>query len=1031
MTAEIEVLNDLIDALLDNNKDETVTVDGQEVSLSDLIEISIINFDTYGHNVVTHTNGANTSATTNKDDLKAAIAALDTNSGTNWEEGLDLAIEEANWYKTNQSDESISVIFLTDGEPTVHAGSYTVSSNYYNEWNEARDEATSIVSDCGATFYGIYTYGSSTTSSNYLKRLVTRAYTGHGYYSNSSTFNAEGESDTNAYTRNYFFDASSTEELVQAFKKIINNINNTVGYGGVEFDDGVTLGVTNTAVTVDGNVNEESLRYTVYSGQTVVYSVEISDEEATFKITGKGTYTSSTNPAVTKSTVTTKIDPNDSSTWIVSTVYSVTVDGVTYMMSPASINTSTGLVEWDLAGLGILENGYTYKLSFDVWPNQYAYDLVADLNNQVKTLEQVKAELIDEKGEEAGTALYNQIVQALKGPDANGEYSILTNWEQKVDYYTVDVKEDEQTGQTTTTYVQQPTKNLDYPDTVELTSAPLPLVKVWDDTLDRDQLLEILYSDYAQYKTTNNPTEYQVKLHVWKADSLAALESLIEQYSSPDENGSYALADAHDYLAKTLGWNGTEYDWDDSLAISPGTMVSLSTAQGMGITIDNSKIKTYDYDDDGVDEQYYIIESGHYYYVTEENVERHFELNTIIYHPMLVDGDLCNVTFKADGTIEEITSLTKVTANNTLKGGINILKRAFDGETEIVATDDIFTVQVTVNNADGTPYLDWDYRIYYGDNNPLKTETVFRSGHYFGTQAAMEASGSSGQVDTVNGGLNVITLDLYIGDTVRIINVPAGVTYSVVETKVNGISLADGAAGNYVFNEIKYEISEGSSNNFVEETGETHAVKGNSSSQATVYNKIPSQKIGVKKIGDSQKDNTLSGVTFKLYKDAELTNQLTKDALGNPIGTNGVLTTGSDGTFEIGTLLAGNYYLVETGLGDNGGYNMLSDAIVITVNSDSNATYDRRVSYTQTGYSAAQSDTNHTDGAGLLIQQLTDDKGLTYYHYTVTVNNSTGVELPHTGGTGTLPYTLGGLMLVIASALMYGFRMRRRERRLN
>ena len=42
-----------------------------------------------------------------------------------------------------------------------------------------------------------------------------------------------------------------------------------------------------------------------------------------------------------------------------------------------------------------------------------------------------------------------------------------------------------------------------------------------------------------------------------------------------------------------------------------------------------------------------------------------------------------------------------------------------------------------------------------------------------------------------------------------------------------------------------------------------------------------------------------------------------------------------------------------------------------------------------------------------------------------------GYELPSTGGPGTLPYTLGGIALIMASALMYRFRMRRRERRLN
>ena len=47
------------------------------------------------------------------------------------------------------------------------------------------------------------------------------------------------------------------------------------------------------------------------------------------------------------------------------------------------------------------------------------------------------------------------------------------------------------------------------------------------------------------------------------------------------------------------------------------------------------------------------------------------------------------------------------------------------------------------------------------------------------------------------------------------------------------------------------------------------------------------------------------------------------------------------------------------------------------------------------------------------------------------IANSSGYDLPAAGGPGTLIYTLGGFMLIIASALMYSFKMRRRERRLN
>jgi len=47
------------------------------------------------------------------------------------------------------------------------------------------------------------------------------------------------------------------------------------------------------------------------------------------------------------------------------------------------------------------------------------------------------------------------------------------------------------------------------------------------------------------------------------------------------------------------------------------------------------------------------------------------------------------------------------------------------------------------------------------------------------------------------------------------------------------------------------------------------------------------------------------------------------------------------------------------------------------------------------------------------------------------IPNTPGAALPNTGGPGTLLYTLSGLALICGAALMFIFRMRRRERRLN
>ena len=49
--------------------------------------------------------------------------------------------------------------------------------------------------------------------------------------------------------------------------------------------------------------------------------------------------------------------------------------------------------------------------------------------------------------------------------------------------------------------------------------------------------------------------------------------------------------------------------------------------------------------------------------------------------------------------------------------------------------------------------------------------------------------------------------------------------------------------------------------------------------------------------------------------------------------------------------------------------------------------------------------------------------------YTIIITNSNGVALPNTGGPGTIMYTLSGLLVLIASAVMYGFRRRHEERR--
>ena len=996
-------LKELVSALLGNNKDEVK--DG--VSLNDIIEITLVKFADPVENINQGWNGTSTlirnvNTDAEKNQIDTIIDNLWAGGGTNWERALQVAKTEADTYKRNQPDEPVSVIFITDGVPTMWGtdpdnGGRENSSNTHNAWNAADDDARAIVS-AGYTLYDIFAFGTDTTKYNYdgnrtdadyLRSLTNYAYSGTGTYANTTLSEA---------ARPYFFNASDTSALQDAFNAIINSINGNVGYGGVMVDDGVTTGVTSTSVTVDGSVNTDKYNYSIKNGTTTMATVHIEGNNATFTING-------TDYPANREIVTTDIN----GTTHTNTVFSVTVGDKVYKMSPATFD-NNGKIQWDLAGIGIIENGYTYELQLEVWPNQLSYDIVADLNNGVKTLDEVKADVIHNQGQ----AVWDQIEQALVSL-GNGKYAIRTNYEQYVDYYTVDTQTNEQTGETITTYTEQPRKELGPKDPVDLTSSTMNLRKLWDDSLDQDQLDELLWIDITKNvegevidQSASNSREYSVKFHVWKADTLEALNTQISNYAEAVD-GSYAQADEYDYMPKTLGWTGNTYDWEDSLEVAPGTMIEISKAQQMGIDVTKHTQVTYG------NKTYLVLESGHYYTVTEESIDYHFELNTIIYHPMLVDGVLSNVSFKADGTVEKIEPMITVDATNTIKGGINVQKKVFDSKgdeiTEVIVSDDSFKVKINMKNADGTPYDNWDYRIYYGQNNPNGTwsdvnQNYGRTDHIYGSAG--------------NGG--IIETDLYIGDVIRIVNVPSGVTYSVVETEYDNTVYSIGA--NYTFplttggqsfvtdgSGVSYMISSGENNNFVADTDKK--VVGNAVSQAIVVNRVPTARIKLFKVGDAT--TPLNGVQFRVFYDEECTKPVIKDATGQAIpsmNSDGIITTDSEGYADLGTL-AGTYYFQE--IAAKNGYNLLTAPVKVTVEKDGD---DEKVtaSCTQEG----------------IVSNMPGwiDKGEDGI-WGVKVNNRTGAELPMTGGSGTLPYTLSGIAFIMASALMYGFRMRRGERRFN
>ncbi|MGN1458428.1 MAG: prealbumin-like fold domain-containing protein [Acutalibacteraceae bacterium] len=194
-------------------------------------------------------------------------------------------------------------------------------------------------------------------------------------------------------------------------------------------------------------------------------------------------------------------------------------------------------------------------------------------------------------------------------------------------------------------------------------------------------------------------------------------------------------------------------------------------------------------------------------------------------------------------------------------------------------------------------------------------------------------------------------------------------------------------------------------------TGETYAFKAFSGSGGTVrtftYDPAVSQAIvcentllhwTVSLIKQDNEQSRLSGAVFALYSPEEsdklqaipeeyksLNPKNTLNQNGQTWYLAGIGTTGDDGTLSWDKLLRENYYLQEIKAPD--GYNM-------------------------------------GNFAGQILYRSGAKDGV----YTLTVINYAGYELPQNGGFGTVPYTIGGFLLLTSSAFLLLYRhMKRRK----
>jgi Mg-chelatase subunit ChlD len=438
--------------------------------------------------------------TTDKNIFKQYVGNETPNGGTNWEAAL---------YSANQTafreDAEKYVIFISDGQPTFYRGTETAGANqdvYMSYWF-AKDDAYSIVQK-GIHFYSISVFEPENVA-GYMENLTRYAYSGT-------------DSKTATYPEDRYYMAQDEEAIKKAFSDIIDEITHKIDYQNVTVYDGLTQLTSSRLI----------------SGSTENFRYSVTDADG--------------NEV--------PLTPGDDNT------FSYTVNGEKRTFRGAAF--TDGNIVWSMDAdektAFALDSGYTYKVTFTVWPDQAAFDLAAGLMN--------------------GTLTYDGLTEEQKAqisPGEGGNYRLKTNTPgTKVAYSSILTESVD--GQITQTIVPQEPAQIDNPEGILLKVRNILVRKEWVDDLDSGKRPEVIYFNLIQDKGTEAETTLFQKVPLsadndWSTQIHVA-PGLISDGEVLENGHTYDIeepeADSH-YELKTRTWhpmlNGSQdglYDYDGS-----------------------------------------------------------------------------------------------------------------------------------------------------------------------------------------------------------------------------------------------------------------------------------------------------------------------------------------------------------------------------------------------------------------------------------------------------------------------------------
>jgi len=851
----------------------------------ELIRMSLIYFSNTATKVEL-SDGTEKYFTTDKTAFKDAVDDLPSpGGGTNWEYALQLANEMA-----VESDRATFVIFVTDGDPTFRKtrGTLHNSSTDNGLGSSYRPDGGQWQRDVTDYYFQYQVYGGG-NNDRWNRNFDAALVQAQSIVSHNKNFYTIGISNdvtnlTSLTTQagagaDHSKTATSNDELVAAFDDVAASIIALMGYSDVQITDGITA-LTQTVQKSDlVSFAEDDFTYTK---ERLATAEEISDP--------------STIP--TGSTLVNR----DGTYYVVWNNWDPTSEGC------AAAVYEDGAVKWNMGESFMLEDGYTYRVYFKVWPSQEAYDLLADLNNGKKTY----ASLSD--AEKA---------QIAEPATEGGAYTLKTNSNTSYTY-----KEATKAGDTVTT-TGEASEPGHFPDVtpLELTTKALKVRKQW----------------HNNYSASREP-----------------LESITMQLYSVNADGSIGS----DFKTITL----TAPDWyaEDNY-ISYGLVTyDTSTNEDARIYEAGHDFTLRETDDEA---HYYELTAGVYraMYIngTPTILQRLDAAPTGMGDSVFHYNDGTSDYYRLDGHVYLDTgSDVLLIATNSRRSYMDLVKAVVDESGAATVDDAEFEYQITITVPAGIAnYDDVEKYIWFSirDNNAGRTLSPDEY-TYTGAQKPADIDSAYGGSAYANYLVATsgeqFTLKIKQGWSVRFLNLPNGTTYSFEEVNVpTGYDFVSAVVSGtrWIANMVDGEdhgaavAMSGLPSNTSADSSDT-GISGtidyaNARYRTTYTNRTVTTPV---KILKTNQDGTtpLSGAEFVLYTESGY-------AADPKLAAQTGLVSDADGMIDLGKLSFGKYYLVETVA--PAGYNLLTDPVVITV-ADTGVTYNQSDSALSVGGSGVSYD---------------------------------------------------------------------------